>query len=155
MPPARGLDAYHRERTAAVEAFNRSRLGLGDPDAKAATLKGRLARISGRYGRGPWSKRLFPHRYGWLARLLGLVLLVGSIPATVVTIAAYYSGWSVHDTARHFLAAPNCDAARAVGLASAYRGEPGYWPQHDRDKDGIACEPWPPSRFGSPSLTTQ
>jgi hypothetical protein len=44
---------------------------------------------------------------------------------------------------RHLLAAPNCDSARAVGLAPANRGEPGYWPDHDRDKDGIACEPWP------------
>ena len=30
-------------------------------------------------------------------------------------------------------AAPNCAAARAVGLAPAYRGQPGYYPQHDRD----------------------
>ncbi|WP_246749989.1 excalibur calcium-binding domain-containing protein [Mesorhizobium caraganae] len=21
-------------------------------------------------------------------------------------------------------------------------GEPGYWPTHDADHDGIACEPW-------------
>jgi hypothetical protein len=33
--------------------------------------------------------------------------------------------------------------ARMVGLAPARRGQPGYYPQHDRDKDGIACEPWP------------
>jgi hypothetical protein len=30
----------------------------------------------------------------------------------------------------------------AVGLAPAYRGEPSYYPQHERDRDGIACEPW-------------
>ncbi|MER8410500.1 excalibur calcium-binding domain-containing protein [Mesorhizobium sp. M1342] len=28
----------------------------------------------------------------------------------------------------------HCTAAR--------RGEPGYWPTHDADHDGIACEPW-------------
>ncbi|WP_309322972.1 excalibur calcium-binding domain-containing protein [Actinomyces stomatis] len=34
----------------------------------------------------------------------------------------------------------NCTAARAVGAAPLYRGEPGYRPGLDRDKDGIACE---------------
>ena len=47
-------------------------------------------------------------------------------------------------TLRHIAAFPNCRAAHAVGLASAYRGEPGYWQRHDRDADGIACEPWSP-----------
>ncbi|HYF07345.1 MAG TPA: excalibur calcium-binding domain-containing protein [Acetobacteraceae bacterium] len=44
---------------------------------------------------------------------------------------------------RHFLARPSCATARAVGLAPAYRGAPGYWPHLDADHDGIACEPWP------------
>ncbi|WP_027052424.1 excalibur calcium-binding domain-containing protein [Mesorhizobium erdmanii] len=43
---------------------------------------------------------------------------------------------------RHFAAFPNCAAARAVGLAPARKGQPGYWPTHDADKDGIACEAW-------------
>ena len=34
----------------------------------------------------------------------------------------------------------NCTAARAAGAAPLYRGEPGYRPGLDRDKDGIACE---------------
>lgn len=50
---------------------------------------------------------------------------------------------SVWEGARHLLAAPNCDAARSVGLAPAQRGQPGYWSKHDADNDGIACEPWP------------
>jgi hypothetical protein len=36
----------------------------------------------------------------------------------------------------------NCDEARSRGLAPARRGEPGYAPWLDRDRDGIACEPW-------------
>lgn len=44
---------------------------------------------------------------------------------------------------RHIAAAPSCATARAVGLAPAFRGEPGYYNQHDRDNDGWACEPWP------------
>jgi hypothetical protein len=51
--------------------------------------------------------------------------------------------WSPAMVLRHTAAAPNCAAARTVGLAPAYRGLPGYYPQHDRDRDGISCEPWP------------
>ncbi len=35
---------------------------------------------------------------------------------------------------------PNCDAARAAGVAPIHRGEPGYRIGLDRDRDGIACE---------------
>ena len=34
----------------------------------------------------------------------------------------------------------NCTAVRAAGAAPLYRGEPGYRPGLDRDRDGIACE---------------
>ncbi|MHA3224617.1 thermonuclease family protein [Globicatella sulfidifaciens] len=34
----------------------------------------------------------------------------------------------------------NCSEAKAAGAAPLYQGEPGYRPQLDRDKDGIACE---------------
>jgi len=53
------------------------------------------------------------------------------------------SPWPPLVTIRHVVAAPNSDAARLTALAPARRGEPGYWPQHDADNDGIACEPWP------------
>jgi Excalibur calcium-binding domain len=39
---------------------------------------------------------------------------------------------------------PNCATARALGLAPAYRGDPGYRSHLDRDNDGIACEPYRP-----------
>jgi hypothetical protein len=35
----------------------------------------------------------------------------------------------------------NCDAARAAGVSSIRRGEPGYAPHLDSDNDGIGCEP--------------
>lgn len=35
-----------------------------------------------------------------------------------------------------------CDAARAMGTAPNYRGEPGYRSGMDGDGDGIACEPY-------------
>ena len=36
---------------------------------------------------------------------------------------------------------PNCDAARAAGVAPIYAGEHGYREALDGDDDGIACEP--------------
>lgn len=36
----------------------------------------------------------------------------------------------------------NCDEVRRAGRAPIYRGQPGYRPGLDRDKDGIACEPY-------------
>ncbi|MCV7249831.1 DUF1524 domain-containing protein [Mycobacterium koreense] len=35
---------------------------------------------------------------------------------------------------------PNCAAARAAGAAPLYAGSPGYRPELDGDRDGIACE---------------
>lgn len=37
----------------------------------------------------------------------------------------------------------NCSDARANGASSIQRGEPGYSGHLDRDKDGVACEPYP------------
>ena len=37
---------------------------------------------------------------------------------------------------------PNCDAARAAGVAPIYADEPGYRFELDGDGDGIACEPY-------------
>lgn len=36
----------------------------------------------------------------------------------------------------------NCAAARSAGAAPIHRGEPGYAPHLDSDRDGIACEPY-------------
>lgn len=37
----------------------------------------------------------------------------------------------------------NCNQARAMGLAPAYAGNPGYAPWLDGDHDGVSCEPIP------------
>lgn len=34
----------------------------------------------------------------------------------------------------------NCKEAKAKGYKNIKRGQPGYRPKLDRDKDGIACE---------------
>ena len=76
--------------------------------------------------------------------------LVRTAPAVTRTIALCvivylgltYLSPSPTVTLRHLVAFFNCDAARAVGLAPARMGQPGYWHRNDRGRDGIACEPW-------------
>jgi hypothetical protein len=72
-------------------------------------------------------------------------LALGALALPVIQNSAR---WSAGMALRHAAAAPNCAVARVVGLAPAYRGQPGYYPQHDRDGDGIACEPFSGSRAG-------
>jgi hypothetical protein len=75
-----------------------------------------------------------------------VAILTGTTAAIFVVLALSVPPndprtWAWETRLRHVLAAPGCDAARAVGLAPAYRGFPGYWARLDRDNDGIACEP--------------
>jgi uncharacterized membrane protein len=65
------------------------------------------------------------------------------LAAAALALYVYMSPWPVAQSLRHLGAMPSCTAARAVGLAPAARGQPGYWPSHDADQDGIACEPNP------------
>ncbi|WP_245471749.1 MULTISPECIES: excalibur calcium-binding domain-containing protein [Bradyrhizobium] len=70
-----------------------------------------------------------------------------AISAVTLAVAVFgvlaSSPWPVTTTLRHIASAPNCEFARLFGLAPARLGEPGYWRHHDRDRDGVACEPWP------------
>jgi hypothetical protein len=80
-------------------------------------------------------------------RVNGLHLFISLALAAVVMItvsreAAKLNEATLGNLFWHFAAWPNCDAARGVGLDEARRGEPGYWLSHDRDRDGIACEPF-------------
>jgi Excalibur calcium-binding domain len=64
------------------------------------------------------------------------------LAALLYPVVQNLSRWPLTVALRHAAAAPNC-TARAVDLGPAYRSQPGYYPQHDDDRDGIACEPWP------------
>jgi hypothetical protein len=134
MSRPRDLDTYHRERRADVEAFSRSRLGMNG-EHRGRELKDRFSAISRRYRRAMQARK-------WMHRGL-----IGAVVGGGVYFAIWMlSPWSVGTTVRHFAAGVNCKTARAVGLAPAVRGGPGYWSHSDADNDGIACEPWPRRR---------
>ncbi len=119
-----------------------------DRDEKARLMRRRLSKESAaefrrvrrhRRLRERW-RGVRPGRGPFDAFLLIAAALVLLIVAHSRTIPAR---WSFTDYVSHVAAAPSCAAARRAGVAPARRGEPGYWPQHDADRDGVACEPYP------------
>lgn len=85
-------------------------------------------------------------RPSWLARFLKswwVPLAVASIILGLMAYQTWDRPWALQEKILHSLAAPNCAAARAMGLAPARKGRPGYYQRHDADGDGIACEPFP------------
>ncbi|WP_198137369.1 excalibur calcium-binding domain-containing protein [Roseibium aggregatum] len=111
--------------------------GRSAADEKALRLKDRFRAVS---------NKSFRDRSSWdfsaSVPLLVLAFLLAFLSFTYWALP-FFSPWSRSVTLLHLASAPNCDAARSVGLAPANRGEPGYWSKHDADNDGIACEPWP------------
>lgn len=77
---------------------------------------------------------------GWKWVALGAPFILLSAYIVYGSIGIHFtSPWSL---LRHLAAFPNCATARLVGLAPARAGQPGYWPTHDADHDGVACERW-------------
>lgn len=94
---------------------------------------------------GPWARTVRRRRWReqidlraaliWLPLAL-MPVAIGGPP--VVTYMSSDWGWDL--SIRHHAARTSCASARAVGLAPASEGQPGYWPHLDRNDDGWACE---------------
>jgi hypothetical protein len=137
----RELSIYHRQRSADVETFNRSQLGV-DREAEIRHLNRRFSKITRRYERAIARGR---HRL-MVMRYISRALIGAAVGASIYLAIWLMSPWPVGLTIKHVVAGINCKSARTVGLAPARRGNPGYWPRNDADNDGIACEPWPRGR---------
>jgi hypothetical protein len=100
-------------------------------ETRLRKLKDGFERVSDRWDRPIKRRKLYR------------AVMIAAIAATAGIALTWYfltSPWPLIPTLKHLAAFPGCDAARFVGLAPAYRGQPGYWARHDRDRDGIACE---------------
>ncbi len=87
-----------------------------------------------------WRRRRLQH---WLRAWLIPGACGVALGVAALTFFDLSERFGSHDLAlRHLLSAPNCDAVRTQGLAPARRGDPGYYERHDRDGDGVACEPY-------------
>jgi hypothetical protein len=103
-----------------------------DPEQEAHRLRKRFRQISRRYDRSMKLRRYLRS----LKLLFGAVLLALALTWGLMS----FSPWPLLTTLKHLAAFPNCTAARAVGLAPAYQGQPGYWQWNDEDRNGRACE---------------
>jgi len=106
-----------------------------DPDRRADQLRSHFNKVSNKSFKARRPRSYQP----WLT----MSFLILAIIATAYIALPALSPWPRMVTFRHILAAANCDTSRALGLAPARKGEPGYWRKLDADRDGIACEPWP------------
>lgn len=70
---------------------------------------------------------------------LGAVLIAAFVFGMGID-TAFRPPWTLTGWMLHMVAAPSCDLARAVGVAPARHGTPGYWPWHDSRNQGVACE---------------
>jgi hypothetical protein len=104
------------------------------PEQELRRLNRGFRAVSRRQERAVAFRRLWHSVWPPLLLAISLVVLFFGVSTL--------SPLSPMDMLKHVAAAPNCDAARLVGVAPANEGEPGYWARHDRDNDGIACEPW-------------
>lgn len=105
-------------------------------DTKAMERRLRQLRAGFRSVSARWEHRAYRRRLYARLKLLTLSGLGGFAFVMVL----HLSPWGILLTLRHVAALPNYAAAEAVGVAPSRTGEPGYWPRHDADHDGIACE---------------
>ena len=110
-----------------------------DPEQRLRALRRGFARVT-----RPLERRDRLHRMRRRASAVGRPLLVVAMIAFAgVAGLVMASPWPLGLTLRHLAAGVGCPVARAVGLAPARYGEPGWWPKLDADLDGWACEPLP------------
>lgn len=87
-----------------------------------------------------------PHRGArfWIPTAIGAAALYLVLDPLLANFVPWLPAVAI-ERPSYFPAAyyPNCDAARAAGVAPIRIGEPGYRQQLDRDGDGWACEPIP------------
>lgn len=112
------------------------------PEQKLRRVRRRFARVTRLLER---RDRL--HRLRRRAVAVGRPLLVvGLIAGAGLAALVLTSPWPLGLTLRHVAAGPSCSLARAVGLAPARHGEPGYWSWNDPDLDGWSCASLPGGR---------
>lgn len=107
---------------------------LEGPNAPAdlAGLHRRFRSVSRRHERALAFRRFYRAARWWALIAAGIAILCWGLTA--------YTRWPLLTIVKHLAALPACSSAGAVGLAPAADGQPGYWPHHDEDRDGVACE---------------
>ena len=114
-----------------------------DPERRLRRVRRRFARVTTRR-LGRWDRlHRLRRRAVKVGRPLPAVALIALAGCAALVLT---SPWPLRPSPRHLAAAPSCTRARAVGLAPARRGEPGYRTYHDPDPDGWSCASLPGGR---------
>jgi hypothetical protein len=107
-----------------------------DPERAADELRLKFGRVTSRI---EWRVRRVRRKR--LRRALGIVTVWSVVLGSASLIGTkVFSPWPVAATLQHLAAFPGCAAARAIGVAPARRGRPGYWGWQDPDGDGVTCD---------------
>ncbi|HEU0162990.1 MAG TPA: excalibur calcium-binding domain-containing protein [Rhizomicrobium sp.] len=106
-----------------------------DPSRDLKDIQAKFSAVTRGHERRLWWRGFFKSAMHPAPSVLFLVVFLGLVLSPFPPVMTF----------KHLLAMRNCASARWIGLASARKGAPGYWPWLDRDEDGIACEPWPRS----------
>jgi hypothetical protein len=114
-----------------------------DPEAELLRLRGRLEAISRRIERQAMRRATRRRVASWAK----VTAWMGICAVAVYIALAQLSPWPPLVTLKHLASSPSCAAVRAMGLAPAIKGQPGYWPSHDADHDDKSCEPVPQWRL--------
>jgi hypothetical protein len=111
-----------------------------DPDRRARELKQQLAAV--------W-KRSFPRRrFRWKRYVDGPMIAFAVMLVAIVSFILYRwvwnsNLWPSNQALVQSTYLRNCADARQLGVVPLYSGSAGYRGSLDRDRDGIACEPYP------------
>jgi hypothetical protein len=152
LPPGYQAD-WHLRKAVAHRVVQRSGAGLSNGAERGLTSSlgpwGRMMRgkrpikvVPFRKGSKPSPRLRHPGMMAAFRTPLIIPMLMVAVGGGFLFANLMTSKWPLDLTIRHWLAAPNCAAARMVGLAPARMGQPGYYSHHDADRDGIACESW-------------
>ena len=118
------------------------RVPKADPERKLRRLRRRFASVTRPLERADRLRRVRRRAVAAGPPLLVVALIAfAGFAALVLT-----SPWPLGLTLRHLAAAPSCALGRAVDLAPARHGKPGYWTYHDPDLDGWSCASLPGGR---------
>lgn len=91
-----------------------------------------------------WQRQRLLLKVGFAAAFLAAFGAAWKFLPQSMDFSHIYSQWSQERQARErSVYYPNCDAARAAGVAPIHRGQPGYRQELDGDYDDVACEPIP------------
>lgn len=118
----------------------RSTVYRGDPNAVTPNPRDKKLRhlLHHRF-RVVWDRHYRARKFRIFCRSFLVIVIPLAVIGGLVLGWSSMSPWPLISTLKHLASFPNCDTARALGLAFARKGEPGYWLRHDQDGDGITC----------------